>query len=82
MSRENKPLSPEDYEEMSDAEYEVAMKLAAVVGLARRFGATPDELAELPWWKRLAERFTPKDKKWKFSPYAQAIRDYGLDKKS
>ena len=82
MSRDNEPLSLNDYEEMTDAEYEAAMKLAAVIGLARRFGPTPEELAELPWWKRLAARLTPQDRKWKFSPFAQAIRDHGLDKKS
>ena len=79
MSSKSEFLNNEEYEEMSDAEYEVAMEYAAIVGLARRFGATPEELAELPRWKRFAERLTPQNHKWKFSPYAQVIRDYGLD---
>ena len=82
MQENVEPLSLEEYEQMTDAEYEVAMSFAATIGLAKRFGPTDEEISELPLYKRILVRLLPKDQRWKYSPFAQAIREYGLDHKS
>ena len=78
MQENVEPLSLEEYEQMTDAEYEVAMSFAATIGLAKRFGPTDEEISELPLCRRILVRRLPKDQRWKFSPFAQAIRDWGL----
>jgi len=64
---------------MTDAEYEVATLFAAKIGLAKRFGPTDEEISELPLYKRIMVRLLPQDQRWKYSPFAQAIRDWDLD---
>lgn len=78
MQENVEPLSLEEYEQMTDAEYEVAMSFAATIGLAIRFGPTEEEISELPLHERILVRLLPRDQRWKYSPFAQAIRDWGL----
>ena len=79
MHEHFEPFSLEEYEQMTDAEYEVAMSLAATIGLAKRFGPTDEEISELPLYKRILVRRLPQDQRWKYSPFAHAIRDWGLE---
>ena len=79
MSEEFEPMGIEETQQLTDAEYEVAMLFAAKIGLAKRLGPTYEEISELPLHKRILVRLLPKDQRWKYSPFAQAIRDYGLD---
>jgi len=79
MQENVEPLSLEEYEQMTDAEYVVAMLFAAKIGLAIRFGPTDEEISELPFHKRILVRLLPQDQRWKYSPFAQAIREWGLD---
>ena len=82
MREEFKPMGIEETQQLSDSEYEVAMMFAVKIGLAKRMGPTDEEISELPLHKRILVRLLPKDQRWKYSPFAQAIRDYGLDHKS
>jgi len=82
MSEEFEPMKFEETQQLTDAEHDVGMLFAAKVGLAKRFGPTDEEISELPLHKRILVRLLPKDQRWKFSPFAQAIRDWELDHKS
>ena len=79
MREEFEPMGLEEIQQLSDAEYEVAMLFASKIGLAKRLGPTDEEISELPLRKRILVRLLPKDQRWKYSPFAQAIRDWGLD---
>ena len=82
MSEEFEPMGIEETQQLTDAEYEVAMLFAAKIGLAKRFGPADEEISELPLYKRIMVRRLPQDQRWKHSLFAQAIRDWGLDPKS
>ena len=55
---------------------EEEMNLALACGLMRRWGPTPAQMAELPWWRRTACRFLPRSQRWRVHPLAPAIRDF------
>jgi len=78
MQQEFEPMGLEETQQLSDAEYEAAMMFAVKIGLAKRVGPTEEEISELPLRKRILVRLLPKDQRWKYSPYAQAIRDLDL----
>jgi len=81
MREKFKPMGLEETQQLSDAEYEVAMMFAVKIGLAKRLGPSDEEISELPLHKRILVRLLPTDQRWKYSPFAQAIRDYGLDQR-
>ena len=80
MQENVEPFSLDEYEQLTDAEYEVAMSFAATIGLAKRFGPTDEEISELPLYKRSLVRLLPKSQRWKYSPFAQVIREHELDR--
>lgn len=64
-----------DYEELSDAEYAVAIEHAGRLALTYRFGPSAEEVAEFPVWKKVACRLLPRGQRWRLSWAAHPIRD-------
>ena len=52
------------------------LDLALVCGLMRRWGPSPTQMAELPWWRRTACRVLPRSQRWRVHPLAPTIRDF------
>ena len=52
------------------------MNLALECGLMRRWGPSPAQLAELPWWRRTVCQLLPRRHRWRVHPLAPAIRDF------
>lgn len=63
-------------DELSDAEYEIAIEHAAQMALIFRYGPDTEEVASFPWWKRHLHDCLPRKHRWKLSWASVLIKDF------
>lgn len=58
------------------------LNMAVTCGLIYRFGPTPAERSNLPWWKQLACSLLPKSHRWRVHPLAPSIAAFNRSARS